>query len=139
MIAGVYLVRTAASGFWLGSLVDHHRKKLVMLGSSTVSFGLYALSFALHELAPKGALAEVYAAAVGVHRPRHPADDDRRRRGRDRRLVRPWPGARHGLVFTLAGVVGVLATTAAFNSSYYRQLSAAYVGSGRRALEAAAQ
>jgi len=30
------------------------------------------------------------------------------------------------LVFTLAGVVGVLATIAAFNSQPYRQLKAAY-------------
>ena len=31
------------------------------------------------------------------------------------------------LVFTLAGVVGVAATVVAFNSHYYRQLSAAYL------------
>ena len=34
MIAGIYLVLTAAFGIWFGSLVDHHRKKMVMLGSS---------------------------------------------------------------------------------------------------------
>jgi len=59
MIAGVYLVLTAGSGFWLGSLVDHHRKKVVMLGSSAVSFGLYAVSLAAHQLAPKGALTDL--------------------------------------------------------------------------------
>lgn len=59
MIAGIYLVLTAASGIWFGSLVDHHRKKLVMLGSSVASFLLYGVSFAVHELAPKGALADV--------------------------------------------------------------------------------
>ena len=59
MIAGFYLVLTAGLGFWLGSLVDHHRKKRVMLGSSMASFALYGLSLAAHELAPEGALADV--------------------------------------------------------------------------------
>ncbi|MCS6625268.1 MFS transporter [Roseibacterium beibuensis] len=59
MIAGVYLVLTAGLGFWLGSLVDHHRKKRVMLGSSVVSFLLYGLSLAAHELVPDGALTDI--------------------------------------------------------------------------------
>ncbi|PLR28282.1 MFS transporter [Caulobacter zeae] len=59
MIAGVYLVLTAACGFWFGSLVDHHRKKTAMLGSSLASLGLYVLALAVHEAAPKGAIADV--------------------------------------------------------------------------------
>lgn len=59
MIAGVYLVLTAACGFWFGSLVDHHRKKTAMLGSSLASLGFYAVALAVHELAPKGAIADV--------------------------------------------------------------------------------
>jgi len=61
MIAGFYLVLTAGSGFWFGSLVDHHRKKTVMLGSSVVSLVFYALALAAHQLTPKGGLADVYA------------------------------------------------------------------------------
>ena len=34
MIAGIYLVLTAAFGIWFGSIVDHNAKKLAMLGSS---------------------------------------------------------------------------------------------------------
>ena len=34
MIAGIYLVFTAAFGFWFGSLVDHNGKRLTMLASS---------------------------------------------------------------------------------------------------------
>jgi DHA3 family multidrug efflux protein-like MFS transporter len=34
MIAGLYLVLTAGLAIWFGSLVDHNRKKVVMLGSS---------------------------------------------------------------------------------------------------------
>ncbi len=45
LLAGIYLVLTAGSGFWFGSIVDHNRKKLVMLGSSVVSFLFYAASF----------------------------------------------------------------------------------------------
>jgi DHA3 family multidrug efflux protein-like MFS transporter len=59
MIAGIYLVLTAGSGFWFGSLVDHHAKKRVMLGSSVASFALFALSLGVHQLAPKGAMAEI--------------------------------------------------------------------------------
>lgn len=59
MIAGIYLVLTAGFGLWFGSLVDHHRKKLVMLGSSLASLALYALALAIHQLAPAGSLADV--------------------------------------------------------------------------------
>lgn len=47
MIAGVYLVFTAGFGIWLGSLVDHHTKKLTMLASSLASAIFYSLSLAL--------------------------------------------------------------------------------------------
>ena len=59
MIAGIYLVLTAGLAIWFGSLVDHHRKKLVMLGSSAASFVLYGVSLAAHQLAPEGSLREV--------------------------------------------------------------------------------
>jgi MFS transporter, DHA3 family, multidrug efflux protein len=59
MIAGIYLVFTAASGFWFGSIVDHNPKKLVMLGSSAVSFVLYAISFVAYQLTPRASLADV--------------------------------------------------------------------------------
>ena len=47
MIAGIYLVFTAAFGFWFGSIVDHNSKKRAMLGSSLVSAVFYVLSFAM--------------------------------------------------------------------------------------------
>jgi len=59
MIAGVYLVLTAGLAMWFGSLVDHHRKKLVMLGSSLASLVLYAVSMAVLASAPEGAMANV--------------------------------------------------------------------------------
>jgi len=48
MIAGLYLVFTAGTGFWLGSIVDHNLKKRVMLGSSAVSLAFYAAAFFLY-------------------------------------------------------------------------------------------
>lgn len=52
MIAGLYLVTTATSGIWFGSLVDHYKKKHVMLGSSLVSLIAYIICFAIYITAP---------------------------------------------------------------------------------------
>ncbi len=46
MIGGVYLVFTATFAIWFGSLVDHHRKKRVMLASSLASLAFYATALA---------------------------------------------------------------------------------------------
>jgi DHA3 family multidrug efflux protein-like MFS transporter len=48
VIAGIFLGLTALSGVWFGSLVDHHRKRNVMLGSSAASFALYGASLAVY-------------------------------------------------------------------------------------------
>jgi DHA3 family multidrug efflux protein-like MFS transporter len=58
IIAGLYLVATALSGFWFGSLVDHYKKKIVMLLSSVVSLVAYTISLSLYLLAPSGAFAD---------------------------------------------------------------------------------
>ena len=59
MIGGIYLVFTAGFAIWFGSLVDHNRKKRVMLISSAASFVLYGLSLAAYGLVPDEALARV--------------------------------------------------------------------------------
>lgn len=61
---GIYLALVAVSGFWLGSIVDHHKKKLVMLGSSIVSFGMYAIGLAVYFLAPDGAFGNEASVAL---------------------------------------------------------------------------
>jgi DHA3 family multidrug efflux protein-like MFS transporter len=48
VISGIFLGLTALSGVWFGSLVDHHRKRNAMLGSSVASFALYAASLAVY-------------------------------------------------------------------------------------------
>lgn len=47
MLGGIYLVLNMFGGIWFGSLVDHHRKKHVMLGSSLVSLFFYSISFGM--------------------------------------------------------------------------------------------
>ena len=42
VVAGIFLVMTALTGIWFGSLVDHHRKKTMMQASAVVSLVLYA-------------------------------------------------------------------------------------------------
>lgn len=66
MIAGIYLVFTAACGFWFGSIVDHNSKKGAMLGSSAVSFGFYAVSLVLLLLEPEGAFTDPYGPYLWV-------------------------------------------------------------------------
>jgi len=60
MVAGIYLVFTAALGFWLGSIVDHNAKRLVMMGSSVVSAVFYAGSLVLLLLEPEGAFRDPF-------------------------------------------------------------------------------
>lgn len=55
MISGIYLVTTAVTGFWFGSLVDHHHKKQVMLWSGVVSLAIYAVGLAVYLAAAPGA------------------------------------------------------------------------------------
>ena len=77
MIAGIYLILTAMSGIWFGSIVDHNSKRLVMLGSSVVSLIFYAIAFAVHQMAPEGSLQNVASVWLVVHPDRH---DGRHRR-----------------------------------------------------------
>lgn len=52
MVAGIFLVSTSATGIWLGSLVDHHPKKVVLQVSAAVSLLLYAVSLGIYLLSP---------------------------------------------------------------------------------------
>jgi DHA3 family multidrug efflux protein-like MFS transporter len=54
-IAGIYLVATAGSGFWLGSIVDHNKKKTVMIISSIVTLIAYVVGFLVYLFTPETA------------------------------------------------------------------------------------
>lgn len=60
MVAGVYLVFTAALGFWFGSIVDHNSKKLSMLGSSLASLAFYAAAMIMVVLEPQSAFRDPF-------------------------------------------------------------------------------
>lgn len=64
MIAGIYLVLTGALGIWFGSLVDHHRKRSMMLISSLVSLAIYAAALGAYTLDPAIRLAMTSSAAL---------------------------------------------------------------------------
>jgi len=49
MVAGIFLMTTAVTGIWFGSLVDQHAKKTVM----QVSVAFYAVAFTLYLLTPE--------------------------------------------------------------------------------------
>jgi MFS transporter, DHA3 family, multidrug efflux protein len=58
VISGIYLAFTALSGLWFGSLVDHHRKKVVMVASSAVSLAVYGVCLALYVVVGRDAFAD---------------------------------------------------------------------------------
>jgi DHA3 family multidrug efflux protein-like MFS transporter len=58
VMAGVYTITVAGSGFFLGSLVDRYDKKRVMVVSSVCSLALYALAFAVYASTPPAAFTD---------------------------------------------------------------------------------
>ncbi|MGE7773661.1 MFS transporter [Chitinophaga sp. NPDC101104] len=51
-MAGIYIGTVAVSGFYLGSLVDHYRKKSVMMLSSIASLVFFGLAGMVYALSP---------------------------------------------------------------------------------------
>jgi DHA3 family multidrug efflux protein-like MFS transporter len=66
MVAGIFLVCTAACGIWFGSLVDHHRKKLVMQWSVAVSLAFYIAAFAVYLIVPDETFTRASSVALWV-------------------------------------------------------------------------
>ncbi|GHE12411.1 MFS transporter [Klenkia taihuensis] len=66
LVAGIFLVATAATGIWFGSLVDHHRKHTVMQASAIASAVLYALASAVLLLAPASSFTTVASVPLWV-------------------------------------------------------------------------
>ena len=64
MVAGIYLGLIAGLGIWFGSLVDHHGKRNVMMGSSLASFIVYAAALAFYESVPERQFANVEGASL---------------------------------------------------------------------------
>ncbi len=52
IVSGIYLVMTASLGIWFGSLVDHNKKKTVMILSGVISLIIYIIGFVLYISTP---------------------------------------------------------------------------------------
>src|SRR3990172_3611482 len=59
VMAGIFTITIALSGFFLGSLVDRYRKKTTMLLSSLTSLVLFALAAAVHLAAPPASFTDL--------------------------------------------------------------------------------
>lgn len=51
-VGGIFLVASALSGFWLGAIVDHHKKKHALMGSSLVTLSLFVIGWLLYRGTP---------------------------------------------------------------------------------------
>ncbi len=69
IISGLYLVIVSLSGIWFGSIVDHNKKKDVMLRSSLVSIVIYAVGFALYVTAAPGEFKDVSSVRLWILAP----------------------------------------------------------------------
>jgi DHA3 family multidrug efflux protein-like MFS transporter len=66
VMAGVYTLTVAGSGFFLGSLVDRYPKRRVMAGSSAGSLALYALALGVYLSTPQEAFADASSVRLWV-------------------------------------------------------------------------
>lgn len=52
IVSGMFLIAITATGFWFGSIVDHHKKKSVMMFSSAITAALYGLGLLFYVSQP---------------------------------------------------------------------------------------
>jgi DHA3 family multidrug efflux protein-like MFS transporter len=52
IVSGIYLILTASLGIWFGSLVDHNKKKNVMILSGVISLIIYIIGFVIYISTP---------------------------------------------------------------------------------------
>lgn len=64
IIWGIFSVAVTLTGIWFGSIVDHHRKKQVMIWSSLASLTAYIFAFGLYMVFPESAYKEVASAQL---------------------------------------------------------------------------
>jgi DHA3 family multidrug efflux protein-like MFS transporter len=66
LISGLFLLMTAISGFWFGSIVDHNKKKDSMLWSSIFSLAIYIVGYGMYIQAPEGAFSVVESSYLWI-------------------------------------------------------------------------
>lgn len=60
LMSGLYLAAVALTGIWFGSLVDHHRKKTIMIWSNTAAFIAYAIAFIVYTRVPLSTFSQLH-------------------------------------------------------------------------------
>jgi len=65
-MGGIFLVLTAVSGFWFGSIVDHHKKKHALLGSSVATLVLFLIGIAVFHATPPSTFESVSSVRLWV-------------------------------------------------------------------------
>jgi DHA3 family multidrug efflux protein-like MFS transporter len=66
VMGGIFLALTAVSGFWFGSIVDHHKKKHALLGSSVATLCLFVVGLVLFHATPVETFASVSSARLWI-------------------------------------------------------------------------
>jgi DHA3 family multidrug efflux protein-like MFS transporter len=66
IISGTYLVMVALSGFWLGSIVDHNKKKIAMLISSFATLMLFSAATVVYFFSPQEAFTTIASVNLWV-------------------------------------------------------------------------
>jgi DHA3 family multidrug efflux protein-like MFS transporter len=69
MMSGIYTLAVAATGIWFGSLVDHNKKKTVMMWSSIFSLIIYLLCAALFYTAPPETFTNIQNVLIWIFMP----------------------------------------------------------------------
>jgi DHA3 family multidrug efflux protein-like MFS transporter len=64
IIGGVFMVVSSLAGFWLGSIVDHYKKKHAMMISSISTLIFFSLALALYVAVPKESFTSITSPAV---------------------------------------------------------------------------
>jgi DHA3 family multidrug efflux protein-like MFS transporter len=64
VVSGIFLVMTALTGIWFGSLVDRHPKKTMMQVSAVVSVLLYSAAFAIYQVVPHDSFTDPTSVAL---------------------------------------------------------------------------
>lgn len=65
-LGGGYMVIQAFSSFWFGSIVDHHKKKNVLVAATVINFVLFVAAFAFFRLSPEGSFSSVANPSVWI-------------------------------------------------------------------------
>lgn len=55
IMSGIFLIASAATGIWFGSLVDHHKKKTMMIISNVISASTFIAAFIMYITFPESA------------------------------------------------------------------------------------